>query len=80
MKIRRICRWIVLLAVCAFTVFQIVDMKHAYREWQESKRIGDRSGADFYATNLQVDRVEILGVWGIAAALLFIFRPKRPVQ
>jgi hypothetical protein len=75
---RTVFRRIVLLAVGVFTIYKIVDAIYDYRGWRGSMQIGDRSGVDLYQLNLQLDGLETLVCWGLAAAVFFYSKTKWP--
>jgi hypothetical protein len=62
---RKTARWVVLLGVLVFTAFQAVAAIRDYRKCQASVMVGDRSGADLYGLNIDVDGAETLVAWGV---------------
>jgi len=75
---RKFFRGLTLVGALAFTLYQGATAKRNYREWQSSMRIGDRSAADLYRLNLEIDCAEVLAAWGFAAGLTYVLRPKSP--
>lgn len=82
MKFRRILRWAVLLAGGGFTVYQSFEIFRAYLEWREASRTGDRSTADLYATNLQLDCTQLVLLWGMIAIVVWLlwYMQRQPVR
>jgi len=48
-----------------------------YREWQAAMKF-DRSAADLYRLNFEIDCAEIFIAWGFAGGLIYVLRPKLP--
>jgi hypothetical protein len=80
LNIRKVFRWLVILAVLTFTVFQSIDVVHNFRNWRESVKIGDRSAADLYQLNVKVDCGEVLVAWGFAGVLVYLLRSKKRTE
>ena len=78
MELRKLFRILAVIGALVFTVYQGMLAKQDYQKWQASVRIGDRSVADFYRFNLEIDGVEVLVAWGFAGGLIYVLRPKSP--
>ena len=78
MDTRKLFRWLAAVGALVFTISQAGMAKREYREWQNSMKIGDRSAADLYRLNLEIDSVEVLVAWGFAAGLIYVLRAKLP--
>ena len=66
----------VLVAAAALVALLVPGTLRDFNDWRESLRIGDKSAAELYETNLEIDGVEIAFVLGIAALATFLLRPK----
>ena len=80
MNTRKAFRWIVLLLVFVFTVFQSINALRDFRKCRESAQIGDRSAADFYRLSVKVDCGEVLVGWGFAGVLVYLLRSKKRTE
>ena len=78
MELRKLFRILAAIGALVFTSYQGMLAKQDYQKWQTSMRIGDRSAADFYRLNLEIDGVEVLVAWGFAAGLIYVLRRKTP--
>lgn len=75
MVLRKLFRLLAIIGALVFTVQQSTIARQDYREWQAAMKI-DRSAADLYRTNFEIDCAEILVAWGFAAGLVYVLRPK----
>ncbi len=73
-------RWIVLLLVLVFTVFQSIKAVRDFRKCRESVQIGDRSAADFYQLSVKIECGEVLIAWGLASVLVYLLRSKKRTE
>ena len=78
MELRKLFRLLAVIGVLVFTVYQTSAVWLDYRNWQSSLRIGDRSGADLYALNFNIDCAEILIAWAFAGGLIYVLRRRTP--
>ena len=78
MELRKLFRLLAVIGALVFTVYQISAVWRDYRNWQDSIKIGDRSGADLYALDFKIDCAEILVAWAFAGGLIYVLRPKQP--
>lgn len=76
MELRKLFRRLAVIGALVFTVYQVSAVWRDYRNWQDSMKIGDRSGADLYALNFKIDCAEIFVAWAIAGGLIYAVRPK----
>jgi hypothetical protein len=77
-ELRKLFRLLAIVGALVFTASTAMRASREYREWQNSMKIGDRSGADLYRLNFEIDCVEILVAWGFAGGLIYVLRPKLP--
>jgi hypothetical protein len=77
-ELRRLFRLLAIVGALVFTVITAMRASSEYREWQNLMKIGDRSGADLYRLNLEIDCAEILVAWGFAGGLIYVLRLKSP--
>jgi hypothetical protein len=77
-ELRKLFRLLTVIGALVFTVYQGATAIRHYRDLQSSMKIGDRSGADLYKLNWEIDCVEILVAWGFAGGLIYVLRPKTP--
>ena len=78
MELRRVFRILAVVGALVFTVYQAKLAWRDYGNWQSSVKIGDRSAADFYRFNCEINCAEILVAWGFAGGLMYVLRPKTP--
>jgi hypothetical protein len=69
--------WLLVALLLAFSGYELRGMRRDYKDWREAEKIGDRSAADFYFTNLEWSGGLILVGWAMGAGALFALRPKR---
>ena len=74
--IRGFLRKTLLVTAIVLVAYRSLDMAKSYHNWRESLRIGDRSGADFYHMNLEIDCGEIAAILGVLGLGAFLLRPK----
>jgi hypothetical protein len=75
-ELRKLFRILAIVGALVFTVFQAKLAWRDYWNWQSSMQIGDRSAADFYRFNFEINCAEIVVAWGFAGGLIFVLRPK----
>jgi len=73
--LRNLFRVLAVIGALAFTIYQAGTAKRDYQEWQTAMKI-DRSAADLYRLNFEIDCAEILIAWGFAGGLIYVLRPK----
>jgi hypothetical protein len=62
----------------ALVALRVPGTLRDYNLWRESLRIGDKSVAELYETDLEIDGVEIVLVFGSAVLAFFLLRHKQP--
>ena len=77
MELRKLFRLLAVVGALAFSVHEAPVARQDYREWQASEKI-DRSLADAYRSNFEIDSAEIVVAWGFAGGLIYVLRPKTP--
>lgn len=80
MELRNFFGLLAVIGALVFTAYQVSAVWRDYRNWQDSIKVGDRSGADLYALNFKIDCAEILVPWAFAGALIYVLRPKLPTK
>ena len=78
MELRRLFRLLAVIGALVFTASTAMRAGREYREWQDLMKLGDRSDADLYRLNFEIDCAEILVAWGFAGGLIYVLRPKLP--
>jgi len=75
--LRKLFRVLAVIGALVFTVHQAPMARQDYREWQAAMKF-DRSAADLYRLNFEIDCAEIFIAWGFAGGLIYVLRPKLP--
>lgn len=79
MRVRRIVGVVLLVLAVALIAFVLPNMTRDFHYWRQAVHENDRSAAELYATNFQLDCVGAavaLGVAGLGSFLLWKRKPQ----
>jgi H+/Cl- antiporter ClcA len=75
-SLRNAIRWGLLLAAIGTVGFRLPRLVSEFRQWRETLRLGDASGAERWHTVLTVDLVGALVVLAIGVGVFYVLRPR----